>query len=63
MNIEDDDDKASFDGLITSLIPLGGLIGAYMSHHLLKIYSRKNGLIFCDIIGIIGKILSSFSLI
>ncbi|EDK31223.1 MFS sugar transporter (macronuclear) [Tetrahymena thermophila SB210] len=54
MDIQDEDDRVNFEGLITSLIPLGGVIGAYFSHHILKIYSRKDGLILSDIISIVG---------
>lgn len=37
----DESNKAAFEGFFTSLIPLGGALGAYLSHNLLALYSRK----------------------
>lgn len=51
-----EEEKASFDGLITSLIPVGGLLGACYSNVMLKTQTRRTALIFTDIVGIVGKV-------
>ena len=51
----DEDDSAAFDGLMTGIIPIGGLLGSLLSNPILKRFSRKQSLILTDIIGVLGK--------
>jgi len=52
----DVDDSAAFDGLMTGIIPIGGLLGSLLSNPILKRFSRKQSLILTDIIGVLGKL-------
>jgi len=47
-----------YDGLISSLIPAGALVGAISSGIVLDKFSRKNALIITDLIGLVGVGLS-----
>lgn len=56
-----DDKKDMIDGLISALTPIGAAFGAVGSGPLLQILSRKQSLIFTDILGMCGLGISLIS--
>ena len=51
------DVKVTIEGMITSTIPLGAIIGALVSSYVLK-SGRRFGLLICDSISFLGVILT-----
>ncbi|KAL4446869.1 hypothetical protein ABPG74_014841 [Tetrahymena malaccensis] len=55
-----EDFQAAFDGFITSLLPIGGLIGSLMSMYIFKYFSRRYSMIVIDLLGIVGCFFNIF---
>lgn len=57
-NWNDPTDKSTFEGIITSVIPLGGAFGSLISPYFLNRIGRKYTCLISDIICVIGSIIS-----
>ena len=56
-----EDQAAVIEGILGGMIPIGASIGVILIPKLLQYFSRKNSLILCDIIGIIGSAVAIFA--